>query len=266
MPHSVRTWDDRTVPIRLLNPTNQPVKIYRRSRLGTHIVMGPTIATYELLKADMEAEATRDVPIAEDQEPRTPLNVDTSRFTADEQVKLDALFKEYGDVFAYTPEQLGRSSVVRHGIDTGDQPPIRLRSYRTSPANREEIDKQTAEMLENGFIYPSPWAAPVVLVKKSDGTRRFSVDYRKLNAITRKDSYPLPRISEALDALAGARCFTTLDLRLGYWQIEMDGDSKDNTAFITQNGVYEFNVLPFGLFNSPATFQRLMTHALGRLE
>lgn len=188
--------------------------------------------------------------------------------SADQQAKLDTLFTEYDDVFANTPEQLWRSSVVSHTIDTGNHPPIRLRSYRTSPANGEEIDKQIAEMLGNGVISPSvsPWAAPVVLVKKSDGTMRFCVDYRKLNTITRKDSHPLPRISEALDALGGARWFSTPDLRSGNWQIEMAEDAKEKTAFITHNSLYQFNVLPFGLCNSPATFQRLMTHALRGLE
>ena len=95
---------------------------------------------------------------------------------------------------------------------------------------------------------------------------RSCVDYRKLNAINRKDSHPLPRITEALDALGEAQWFSTLDLRSGYWEIEMSEDSKEKTTFITHNGLYEFNVLPFGLCNSPATFQRLMTHALRGLE
>ena len=106
----------------------------------------------------------------------------------------------------------------------------------------------------------------MVLVKKSDGTLRFCIDYRKLNQITRKDSHPLPRITEALDSLGGAHYFSTLDLRSGYWQIEMEDDSKEKTAFITHNGLYEFNALPFGLCNRPATFQRVMTHVLRGLE
>ena len=264
----VKTWERNSVPVRLLNPTDQPIKIFRRTRLGEFTPVDPTIATYDLLQSDIEAEATRDIPTALDKEPRTPLNVDRSKLSEEQQTKLDALLVKYDDIFAYTPDQLGRSSIVQHRIDTGDHPPVRLRSYRTSPANREEIDKQITEMLDNGVISPSvsPWAAPVVLVKKSDGTMRFCVDYRKLNAITRKDSHPLPRITEALDSLGGAGWFTTLDLRSGYWQILMSEDSKEKTAFITHNGLYEFNVLPFGLCNSPATFQRLMTHALRGLE
>lgn len=264
----VHTWEGNSVLVRLLNPTDQPIKIFRRTRLGKYTPVDPTIATYDLLQSDLEAESTRDIPTALDKEPRTPLNVNTENLNTNQKTSLDALLTEYDDIFAYTPEQLGRSSIVQHRIDTGDHPPIRLRSYRTSPTNREEIDKQINEMLENGVISPSvsPWAAPVVLVKKSDGSMRFCIDYRKINTITRKDSHPLPRITEALDALGGAKWFSTLDLRSGYWQIEMSKDSKEKTAFITHNGLYEFNVLPFGLCNSPATFQRLMTHALRGLE
>ena len=123
-------------------------------------------------------------------------------------------------------------------------------------------------MLNNDIISPSvsPWATPVLLVKKSDGTMRFSIDYRNLNDVTRKDSHPLPQIAESLDALGGAQYFSTLDLHSGYWQIEMDEDCKEKTAFITHNGLYQFNVLPFGLCNSPATFQRLMTHIIRCFE
>ena len=264
----VKAWEGTTVPIRLLNPTEQPVKIYRRTRLGEFVIVDPEIATYELLQSDLEAEAGREVPTALDSETRAPHNIDMTQLDQSQQARLQALLERYNDIFAYTPDQLGRCSIVKHTIDTEGHPPIRLRSYRTSPANKEEIDKQINEMLDNDVISPSvsPWAAPVVLVKKSDGTMRFCVDYRKLNSITRKDSHPLPRISEALDALGGANYFTTLDLRSGYWQIQMEEGSKEKTAFITHNGLYEFNVLPFGLCNSPATFQRLMTHVLRGLE
>ena len=264
----VNTWEGNSVPIRLLNPTEKPIRIFRRTRLGTYTAEDPAININELRQSDLEAEATRDLPTALDKEPRIPLNIDSSRLDTDQTQRLDKLLKDYDDVFAYTPDQLGRCSLVKHKIDTGNHPPIRLRSYRTSPANREEIDKQINDMLDNGVISPSvsPWAAPVVLVKKSDGTMRFCVDYRNNNMITRKDSHPLPRISEALDALGGAQWFSTLDLRSGYWQIEMDDESKEKTAFITYNGLFEFNALPFGLCNSPATFQRLMTYALRGLE
>lgn len=264
----VNVWDNNSVPIRLLNPTNQPIQIYRKTRLGQISFVDNEIATFNLHKSDLQAEASREVPTAVDCDPPAPFDIHTDGLTQDQQNQIQALLTKYKDVFAYTADQLGRCSIVKHTIDTGDNAPIRLRPYRTTPANKEEIDKQINEMLKNDVISPStsPWASPVVLVKKSDGNMRFCIDYRKLNQITEKDSHPLPRITEALDALGGARHFSTLDLRSGYWQVEMDADSKEKTAFITHNGLFEFNVLPFGLCNSAGTFQRLMTHVLRGLE
>ncbi|PIK56242.1 putative thy-1 membrane glycoprotein isoform X1 [Apostichopus japonicus] len=123
-------------------------------------------------------------------------------------------------------------------------------------------------MLDKGVIKESysPWAAPMVLVKKGDGTIRICVDYRKLNDKTRKDAFPLPRIHESLNALSKAKLFSTLDLASGFWQVEMSPEDQPKTAFTTPMGLYEFNRMPFGLCNAPATFQRLMQGCLGDLN
>ena len=123
-------------------------------------------------------------------------------------------------------------------------------------------------MLKKDVIQPSssPWASPIVLVKKKDGSTRFCVDYRKVNGVTRKDAYPLPRVDDTLDTLAGAKWFTTLDLVSGYWQVEVHKDDQEKTAFCTSDGLFEFKVMPFGLCNAPATFQRLMDMILAGLQ
>ena len=109
-------------------------------------------------------------------------------------------------------------------------------------------------MRRRGVIRPtrSPWASPVVLVSKRDGGIRFCVDYRRLNSVTKLDVYPLPRIDDHLDALAGSKYFSTLDLSAGFWQVPMTKDSIEKTAFVTHNGSYEFVVMPFGLTNAPS--------------
>ena len=129
------------------------------------------------------------------------------------------------------------------------------------------MEQMIEEMLERGVVTHShsEWASPVILVAKKDGTTRFCVDYRRLNSITRMDTFPLPRIDDSLDLLANTAYFTTLDLMLGYWQVGMDPESQLKTACCSHSGLYEFTVMPFSLCNAPATFQRLMETVLAGL-
>ena len=154
---------------------------------------------------------------------------------------------------------------MSHKVDTGENS---HQPRRTPFVHREKITKHVDEMLQQGVIKPSSsaWASPVVLVPKKDGTLRFCVDYRRLNAVTKKDVYPLPRIDDILDTLSEAKYFSTLDLASGYWQIEMDPATKDKSAFTTHAGFYELERMPFGLCNAPATFQSLMQTVLHGLE
>ena len=151
---------------------------------------------------------------------------------------------------------------------SGDAYPIRQPVRRISPKQREEVCTLIQDMLKDGVIEKStsPWASPIVLVRKKDGSTRFCVDYRRVNGVSRKDAYPLPRIDSTLDALAGSKWFSTLDLLSGYWQVEVSKEDHPKTAFCTTEGLYQFQVMPFGLCNAPATFQRLMDLVLSGLQ
>ena len=156
-------------------------------------------------------------------------------------------------VFALEENERGETDRVQLHIDTGDAIP-KKQSPRCMPfAVREEVAKHLQKMEKAGVIRSSnsPWSSPIVLVHKKDGTHRFCVDYRGLYEVTRADTFPLRRITDLLDQLAGAKYFSTLDLASGYWQIGIDPDSQQKTAFVTHRGLHEFRVMPFGLKNPP---------------
>ena len=167
---------------------------------------------------------------------------------------------EYQDVFMGPDGKLGRTDLVKHTIDTGQAKPVKIPPTRVTQKQKQIIEDEIDSMLEKDIIQPStsPWSSPILLVTKRDGSIRFCIDYRRLNAVTVKDAYPLPRIDDSLDALSGARWFSTLDLVSGYWQAEILESDRPKTAFYCHKGLFQFKVLPFGLCNAPAVFERLM--------
>ncbi|XP_014677616.1 PREDICTED: uncharacterized protein K02A2.6-like [Priapulus caudatus] len=177
-----------------------------------------------------------------------------------ERCEVSSLLQEYAGLFTAPGEQLGHTEMVKHRIDTGAYYPTKQAPRRCPLARQEILNVEVDKMLASGTVRPSssPWASPVVLVTKKDGSTRFCIDYRKLNDVTRKDAYPLPRIDDTLDSLDGTSWFSTLDFTSGYWQVEMDPEDAAKTAFGTRRGFYEVSVMPFGLCNAPAIFQRLM--------
>ena len=177
-----------------------------------------------------------------------------------EREQLWEMLKSYADVFSSGKFDMGRTTLVAHHIDTGESQPVKQRLRKQAWAHQEVIATERKELSEADLVteYNGPWCSNVVIVTKKDGSPRFCIDYRKLNELTKKDAYPLPSIEVCLDALAGSRYFSTFDLRSGYHQIPMDQESIEKTAFVTREGTYAFKVMPFGLCNAGATFQRLM--------
>ncbi|UYV81129.1 hypothetical protein LAZ67_20000122 [Cordylochernes scorpioides] len=233
----------------ITNPYPRPLKILKNQTL----CFGSQPAEVNLMEESEQKEH---------EEPQFQINENLA-YTEKEQLK--QVLKRYEDLFS---SGLGRSNLAKHRIDTEGAKPIKHKPYRVSAKEREIIKEQIDEMLRDSIIRPSssPWSFPVILVKKRDGKYRFCVDYRKLNDVTVKDVYPIPRIDEVLDTLQGSKYFSAIDLKSGYWQVEVEEKDKEKTAFTTAHGLYEFNVMPFGLCNAPATFERNMENMLGNLR
>jgi hypothetical protein len=177
------------------------------------------------------------------------------------------LLRSFHDVFQ-PPSTLPPARSCDHAIPLFEGArPINIRPYRFSPAMKDEIESQVAEMLQSGLIQhsDSAFSSPVLLVKKKDNSWRFCVDYRHLNALTVKSKYPVPIIDELLDELFGASWFSILDLRAGFHQILLKAGESHKTAFQTHTGHYEFRVMAFGLTGAPGTFQKAMNHTLAPL-
>ena len=178
------------------------------------------------------------------------------------------LVLENKDLFAQTDAELGHTDTVRMKLDTGEHPPVKMKPYRTPLNKRAVIDNAVDKMLEAGIIRRSrsPWNFPVVVVDKKDGSKRFCVDFRQLNKITKPISYPLPVIDDILARLGKAKYFTTLDLKSGYWQVLMNEENREKTAFACHRGLFEFLVMPIGFSGAPPVFMELMNIVLEGLE
>ena len=189
----------------------------------------------------------------------------SEQLDTEQREQLEVLLQKYQDVFKSKP---GKTKAIKHFIHTADSRPVKQRPYRLPHAYWEEVKQELREMLAEGVIEPSQsdWASPIVLVRKKDGSIRLCVDYRKLNAQSRTDAYPMPRIEDILDRVGKAKIITTLDLARGYWQVPVADEDRHKTAFTSPFGLYQFCVMPFGLNGAPATFQRLMNEVVRDME
>lgn len=197
-------------------------------------------------------------------QPKTP---HLEHLPSQHQRKLNMLFREIPGLFRDGP---GRTTLIQHTIrlQKADTPPIRQRPYRIPERLVGPLKDEVQKMLDLGVIEPSKseWSSPMVMVPKKDGSQRPCVDFRKVNAVSCFDAYPMPRIDDLVERVGTAKYITTLDLSKGYWQIPLEETSKQYTAFRTPSALYQFIVMPFGLHGVPAMFQRLMDAVLAGFE
>ncbi|RXN37980.1 Retrovirus-related Pol poly from transposon [Labeo rohita] len=250
------------VPVRLYNPGTVAVKVRKGVIAGI------------LQPADVVQASTAELPPV-DSCPTVvpshlqPLYAESTRDLREaEQHELAELLCAYGDVFSTGPTDLGRTNLVQHDIQTRPGPPVKQQPRRMAFEKQQSADEQIQQNLDAGLASPSNscWASPIVMVRKKDQTYRICVDYRALNERTIKDAYPLPRIQDTLDTLSTAKWFSTLDLASGYWQVELTPQARQAAAFCSRKGLFAWNVMPFGLCNAPATFQRLMDRVLAGIQ
>eukprot|EP00794_Sanderia_malayensis_P018389 gene18389-biopygen12333 len=248
--------DDNSVLLELVNTTRSKVSLQPGTKV-MHLQPFDAIVDDSVQTMVEGQQNTAEVPIGD---------FKLEHLSDDEQAELLRVLERH-HVWPKS-EKLGTTHLVQHPIDVQGAQPVRQRPYRVPETKRKIIAQEVQKMLLSEVIQPSasPWSSPVVLIEKPNGEYRFCVDYRRLNAVTKKDAYPLPRIDETLDALGNAKVFTTIDLQSGFWQIPMKQEDREKTAFATHNGHYSFNVMPFGLANAPATFQRLMDLVLSGLH
>ena len=197
------------------------------------------------------------------------LNLDESDLNEEQKDLAEKLFRKWNSIFSKGDLGIGRTKLVENHIKLNNEEPFKDPHRRIPPGIITEVREHLQEMLNAGVIRnsESPFSSNVVIVRKKDGTIRFCVDYRKLNNRTIKDAYAIPRIEDSLHLLAGSKYFSKLDLRSGYWQVEVKEEDKAKTAFkVGTLGFFEFNRMPFGLCNTPATFQRLMERSMGDIN
>ena len=264
------------IPVRICNLSTKPIKIHQKQVLcnlqEVKVIDNNMVSENALKCSSMQETEQQNVNNKNDnkkKENKVNFDLTGTDLNTKQKQKVLELFEKWQSVIPKGPNDLGHTGVVKHNIKLSDEKPFKEPCRRIPPAIYNEVKEHLKEMLNIGAIRPSksPWSSNVVVVRKKDGTIRFCIDFRKLNSRTKKDAYPIPKIEDTLHMLSGSKYFSKIDLKSGYWQVEMEEEDKEKTAFqVPGVGFYECNRMPFGLSNSPATFQRLMERCMGDMN
>ena len=215
--------------------------------------------------AEKEEDTESEVRLENDQQPiklqnaqiLNDLGTKLSHLPSVQRKELAEVITQYREVF---PDVPSKTNLIEHDVDVGDSAPIKQHPYRVSPMKKELLDKEVQYMLQNDIIEESQsnWSSPCILVPKHDGGFRFCTDFRKVNDKTKSDSFPIPRIADCIDQIGNAKFVSTFDMLKGYWQVPLTQRAREISAFVTPSGLYQYKVMPFGMKNAPATFQRMV--------
>ncbi|ETP00315.1 hypothetical protein F441_22269 [Phytophthora nicotianae CJ01A1] len=234
-------------------------------REGTLMNIGAVLSAFSG-NAETQAEMTAAMKNRDDDD--FEVDFQDSSLGAEQRRLFVGMLKDMRDLFVETSKKPESTELLRFSIDTGTHAPIKQPPYQVSKTEGDVMESEIQEYLDLGPIRPStsPWVSPVPMIRKPDGGIRFCIDYRKLNSVTVKDSYPMPLIDDILDVLGNAKLFSTMDIASGYWNVPMDPGSVEKTAFTSKFGIYEWLVMPFGLCNEVPAFERLMENVLADLK
>ena len=259
--------EDMIVPVKVVNTGTNEASILKHTDVGT-------LFTVSQSKGDLYDICDQTEKHASSNAVRCPntvipgLDLDKCDLSEEGKEELAALVSQFSDIFSKGTDDIGRTHLTQHEIKTGDAAPIKQRPRLIPLKLRDQVEQQKEEMLRDGVIEEStsPWCSPIVMVRKKDGNYRFCVDLRGVNSVTQGMSHPLPRVDDALDTLAGAKYFSSLDMASGYWQVEIAPEDREKTAFTTGKGLHHFKVMAFGLKNAGPTFQKLMELILAGMD
>lgn len=252
------------VPVIIKNETDHEIIIPAGSVLADFSAVARVLHKEQSVKVESSLDVSKDPPHS----PELKFDFGNSPLPKEWKERVTKMLNSMPDVFSQHELDFGNTSKVRHHIKLSDETPFKSRARPIHPHDVEAVRKHLQELLDAGVIRESesPFASPIVVVKKKDGSIRLCIDYRKLNFQTIKDAYALPNLEEAFSALAGSRWFSVLDLKSGYYQIQMEESDKHKTAFVCPLGFWEFNRMPQGITNAPSTFQRLMERCMGQMN